>query len=204
MGLELERLTQDDNEMPSMRDKKALPSDALHSLLLWALENHIEARPCDESIGELASPYMQRWHIIRKEKLLDVSFSTHLESVKVPFVVENAYVHRFLRSDDDRALHDHPWPWMSILLDGEYLEHRPLQSNGAADQSQATPRQAGSIAINTDASLAHRIELTTGNPVTLFLTGYKTREWGFWCGNRWVHWRQFTELDDSGYSRGCN
>lgn len=190
--------------MPSMRYQQALPSDALRSLLLWALESHIEARPCDESIGELVNPYMQRWHIIRKEQLLDVTFATHLERLRVPFVVENAYVHRFLRSDDDRALHDHPWPWMSILLDGEYLEHRPLHSNGAADQSQANPRLAGSIAINTDASQAHRIELTTGNPVTLFLTGHKTRDWGFWCGSRWVHWRRFTELDDSGYSRGCN
>lgn len=31
------------------------------------------------------------------------------------------------RSDDDRALHDHPWVNMSILLEGTYTEHTIAQ-----------------------------------------------------------------------------
>jgi hypothetical protein len=35
------------------------------------------------------------------------------------------YLHRFVASDPDQGLHDHPWPWaFSILLAGWYWEHR--------------------------------------------------------------------------------
>lgn len=35
------------------------------------------------------------------------------------------YVHRFVASDPDRGVHDHPWPWaFSILLSGWYWEER--------------------------------------------------------------------------------
>lgn len=33
------------------------------------------------------------------------------------------YIHRFVASDPDRGLHDHPWPWaFSIVLAGAYYE----------------------------------------------------------------------------------
>lgn len=32
------------------------------------------------------------------------------------------YLHKFLRSDHDRALHDHPWNFVSIILKGGYWE----------------------------------------------------------------------------------
>ena len=36
----------------------------------------------------------------------------------------NLYLHEFSRSDDDRALHDHPWLFnLSVLLSGTYVEH---------------------------------------------------------------------------------
>jgi hypothetical protein len=34
------------------------------------------------------------------------------------------YLHRFVGSDPDRGLHDHPWPWAaSLVLSGDYDEH---------------------------------------------------------------------------------
>lgn len=35
----------------------------------------------------------------------------------------NRYLHCFTKDDEDRALHDHPWWNLSILLDGSYYEH---------------------------------------------------------------------------------
>lgn len=33
------------------------------------------------------------------------------------------YIHRFVASDPDRGLHDHPWPWaLSLVLKGWYYE----------------------------------------------------------------------------------
>ncbi len=51
--------------------------------------------------------YLNRWHLIPKNRWF------------------NIYLHHFLRSDDDRALHDHPWWNASILLTGEYTEITP-------------------------------------------------------------------------------
>src|SRR5690606_6181888 len=39
----------------------------------------------------------------------------------------NFYLHRFLRGDNDRRLHDHPWAnSYSIILSGSYVEERLL------------------------------------------------------------------------------
>ena len=34
--------------------------------------------------------------------------------------IANIYLHTIWCSDDDRALHDHPWPRCSIIVDGGY------------------------------------------------------------------------------------
>lgn len=69
-----------------------------------ALIARAERRLPDFVIGGHDNPYLLRWHLIPRN------------------AVFNIYLHKFLRDDDDRALHDHPWPWCSILLRGEYAE----------------------------------------------------------------------------------
>jgi hypothetical protein len=36
------------------------------------------------------------------------------------------FVHRFLRSDNDRHFHDHPWAFLTWLVGGGYWEHVPV------------------------------------------------------------------------------
>src|ERR1700761_448041 len=69
---------------------------------LTALAN---SRRADVLIGKPGDTYMRRWWVIPRNRFF------------------NIYLHNFLRSDDDRALHDHPWVNMSILLWGRYIEH---------------------------------------------------------------------------------
>lgn len=40
------------------------------------------------------------------------------------------YLHHLLRSDYDRALHDHPWPFISIVLRGGYWEIHDQTTDG--------------------------------------------------------------------------
>jgi hypothetical protein len=54
----------------------------------------------------------------------------------------NVYLHHFLRSDDDRALHDHPWINLSLLLDGCYLEHCGDGRARFRDEGQFVARRA--------------------------------------------------------------
>lgn len=149
-----------------------LPEFARLALLAW-VRQEMGRRPPDFIIGGEADPYLKRWWAIPRER------------------TGNVYLHEFIRSDDDSALHDHPWDSMSVILDGSYIEHLP--------GGEAVWRSPGHMT-RRSAAEAHRVELVrdvaTGLelPVTtLFLTGPVVREWGFHCEQRgWVHWRDFT------------
>jgi hypothetical protein len=144
-------------------------------------------RAPDVVIGGPDDPYLRRWHLIPRNPVL------------------NIYLHQFLRPDDDRALHDHPWPWASWLLIGEYCEHT-IKAGGI---HLRTWRRAGSLRVSSPWR-AHRIELQQAAGLnlicwTLFITGPRIREWGFHCPHAgWVHWRDFTDSADPGrVGRGC-
>lgn len=134
-------------------------------------------RPPDFIIGPAEKPYLLRWWIIPRNRWF------------------NIYLHKFLRSDDDRALHDHPWASCSIILNGGYFEHTP---------NRMFWRNQGGVYFRR-ATAAHLVELDIDwrkqipgsgiyplKPVwTLFITGPKVREWGFHCPKGWRHWREF-------------
>lgn len=145
---------------------------------------HAQKRPPDFVIGGSARPYLLRWWLSRRAKWLP-----------------GAYLHCFLRSDDDRALHDHPWPNVSILLRGEYTEH----TIAAGGIHRREILRAGDWRFRLSGRFAHRIELHDGPCWTLFLRGPVYRQWGFHCPDRgWVHWREFTAPTDSGVvGKGC-
>ena len=111
----------------------------------------------------------------------------------------NVYLHKFLRDDEDRALHDHPWVSLSIIFRCGYVEHT------AKDVRR---RQAAAVVFRR-ARHAHRIELLrqAGRLLpawTLIIAGPKVREWGFPCPAGWRHWTEFVSEADSGnVGKGC-
>jgi hypothetical protein len=109
------------------------------------------------------------------------------------------YLHRFGRSDYDRALHDHPWPSVSLILDGGYYEHVPERQDVEHPPEQRIWRPAGSITARRSTD-RHRIELppSSGCVTTLFLTGWRRRQWGFACSEGW---RSYPEWIENG---GCD
>ncbi len=134
-------------------------------------------RDPDMLIGPPDDPYMLRWWLIPRNPEF------------------NVYYHRILHDDDDRALHDHPWPSFSVLVRGALRE--VLQG------SVRTIRAGGCV--YRGPHLAHRLELIDGEPAeTLFITGLRVREWGFHCPKGWVYWRDFVDGDNPGdIGRGC-
>lgn len=107
----------------------------------------------------------------------------------------NVYLHHILKSDDDRALHDHPWPSTSHILEGSYIEVTP---------EGRFMREAGYIG-HPSAEAMHRLEVPEGGEaISLFITGPKVRDWGFDCPNGWVPWQIFCDPNDVGKrGRGC-
>ncbi len=137
-------------------------------------------RPPDYVVGG-DEPYLYRWWIIPRNRFF------------------NVYLHQFIRSDDDRALHDHPWVWCSWMLAGTYTEHR-IAAGGIHVRRTYT---AGAVRCALP-STAHRLEVERGC-WTLFFTGPVVRDWGFHCPGGWRHWRVFTDEKDSGrVGRGCD
>ena len=135
-------------------------------------------RQPDFVVGEPA--YLQRWWLLPRNKVC------------------NVYLHVFLRDDDDRALHDHPWPSLSLLLSGS-LEEVYLTPNGTR-----TRRLTSGAVTFRKPTFAHRLIVNEVGSTTLFLTGPRVREWGFHCPNGWRHWKLFTQLGDKGkIGRGC-
>jgi hypothetical protein len=140
-------------------------------------------REPDFIVGGVDNPYLLRWWVIPRNKVL------------------NEYLHRFLRSDDDTAHHDHPWLFnLTIVLENEYTEH----TIAAGGVSVATVRKAGQWKFRWGPA-PHRIELHNGPCTTLFITGPVVREWGFHCPKGWVPWKIFTATVKgvSTTGRGC-
>lgn len=130
----------------------------------------------DFIIGPPDNPYLRRWWLWRR---------------RWP---SSCYLHQILRDDDDRALHDHPWWNVSIVLRGSYREITP---------AGARVRRPGSIVFRR-ATAAHRLEVVDGPVWTLFLTGPVVRGWGFHCPKGWVPWREFVKPESPGeIGRGC-
>lgn len=89
-------------------------------------------------------------------------------------------IHRFLASDEDRALHDHPWWFATFPLTG-YAEY--VGTGGVEKRREVRPWR---LHFRT-AAFQHRVELVQLPTWTLVLTGRKCREWGFWPDGVFVH-----------------
>lgn len=150
-------------------------------MVIDALVARVTRRPPDFVIGEPGAPYMRRWWLIPRNKFF------------------NVYLHHILRDDDDRALHDHMYVNVSVLLRGAYYEVLPTK--GAT--LRRVLRRAGAVVFRWPSS-AHRLEVAGSDCWSLFITGPRVREWGFWCPKGWVHWRDFTVADEPGRTGvGC-
>lgn len=147
-------------------------------LLGQMLIGSVADREPDFVIGGHDAPYLRRWYIKK----------AHEEGPSV-------YLHQVIRDDDDRALHDHRGHAVSIILSGTLRE---ILEGGERIL------EPGSITYR-EADMAHRLVVVDGPVWSLFITGPTLREWGFWCGDRWVHWKEFTAPHDGGLiGRGCD
>lgn len=121
-------------------------------------------------------------------------------------------LHRFLRSDDERAFHDHPWSFVTLILRGGYDDVVPCpECDGwgtlglRRERDGDCVRCAGAGAIVGDrvrpgsirlrrAHHLHRVVLHDGKPATtLVVSARKVRSWGFLHRGQWVPWRRYHE-----------
>jgi hypothetical protein len=116
-------------------------------------------------------PYLERYYLFLKDRK------------RFPF---NVFLHKFLKSDPD-DVHDHPWPYATLILKGGYWEWVPFFKDGIKVAEIAKWRGPGHFRI-CSATSYHRIELDPKVTAwTLFMPGPQKREWGFLVNNQWTH-----------------
>jgi len=116
-------------------------------------------------------PYLERYYLFLRDRTW------------FPF---NVFLHKFLKSDPD-DVHDHPWPYATLILKGGYYEYVPnFSQSGALVGETRYWRGPGHFRICRSTSY-HRIELAEGVECwTLFMPGPQKREWGFLVNNKWI------------------
>lgn len=125
-------------------------------------------------------PYLERYYLFLKDRKT------------FPF---NVFLHKFLKSDPD-DIHDHPWPYATLILKGGYYEWVPIfDDTGKLVAENRLWRGPGHFRV-CSATDYHRIELKADTDCwTLFMPGPQKREWGFLVsGNekdQWVHNEQY-------------
>lgn len=111
----------------------------------------------------------------------------------------NITLHEIVKSDDP-IFHDHPWPYMTIILKGGYWEHTPVFNNeGLKIAEFQTWRGPGSVVMR-GAKQYHYLEIdpNVGPATTLFFMGPQLREWGFLVDKprkktQWIQWQHYLD-----------
>ena len=121
-------------------------------------------------------PYLERYYLFLKDR------------ERFPF---NVFLHKFLKSDPD-DVHDHPWPYATLILKGGYWEWIPhFDTVGRKTGEYQVWRGPGHFRVSK-ANSFHRIELDPDITAwTLFMPGPKQRDWGFLVKNQWIQWEQY-------------
>ena len=121
-------------------------------------------------------PYLERYYLFLKDR------------DRFPF---NVFLHKFLKGDPD-DVHDHPWPYATLILKGGYYEWLPqFDSKGNKIAEMCVWRGPGSFRV-CRANSYHRIELDPSVTAwTLFMPGPKKRDWGFLVNNKWIQHEQY-------------
>ena len=99
-------------------------------------------------------------------------------------------LHRFMAPDQSACAHDHPWPFVSLVLWGGYVEE--VWPDGDSAAAERVRRGLLSMA-SREALHCHRVvACRPGWTWTLVLTGPRCRAWGFRTrGGGWVPEEKF-------------
>jgi len=125
-------------------------------------------------------PYLTRWVLLgsrTESRIFGRDCAVHL--------------HHFHRSDADE-MHDHPWPFVSIILSGGYWEKTPSAGWKDGDGPTKLRWYGPSRVLIRPASWIHSVILSPGcEATTLVFRGVKAKSWGFFCQNRgYISWRK--------------
>lgn len=136
----------------------------------------------------------QRWGINTKMTLTNSDGAVYLQRrriVQTPFLA--VYVHDILSGDEDRCPHSHPFPFISAVLRGGYLEE--VHFPGGTVLGKAYRFYHGRFSVHSfqrGNGQVHRIDTVLPRTRTLVIAGRRKDSWGFFVdGEGLVHWSEY-------------
>lgn len=128
-------------------------------------------------MANLANPHGQGkqkrpWFEYKRE--LGLAECPFLQRTMLDLRLFSIRLHHFRSSDDDRALHDHPWWFFTLILKGGYTD---------VSDTGDTVMKRGHLYFRK-AHHRHTVQVNPGGVWTLCLMGPKSRTWGFWVDRK--------------------
>jgi hypothetical protein len=111
-----------------------------------------------EPLGKPECPYMYRWVFL--------------------FFNYSIRIHHWIRSDDKRYYHDHPWWFITFVVKGCYTDVSEGKSGVYIDTLKRWDL------VYRKSKHAHYVLVPPEGCWTVMVTGKPVRKWGFWIGNR--------------------
>lgn len=128
----------------------------------------------------------KQWAALRVEKICNERGETYLKRyrlIETPWF--RIYLHRIYLSDNDRDFHDHPWSFVSFILQGGYIEHTPEGTHHF---------KSGAMITHAPEDL-HWLEVPPGKTATtLVFTGPRKRTWGFQTLKGWIPYFSYKDV----------
>jgi hypothetical protein len=136
-----------------------------------------------EALGQDATRIKWKRAVRIPHRVLTVKFNEKLGLPECPYVIRwrvefpfgSIRVHHWLSSDDRRAVHDHPWWFLTFVVKGSYTDLTP---NGI-DRLRAP-------AIRFRPALHQHTVFPEPRAWTILITGRPLRKWGFYPKGKFV------------------
>jgi hypothetical protein len=125
-------------------------------------------------------------------------YLVRLRIVQTPWF--GIYLHDIHKDDGDRAPHNHPWSFLSIVLRGHYTERvypAPLEQ---PDRYVPQTHSARSMH-RMGRTAAHRIVDASPGLKTLIVTGPRQASWGFFVDGELIDWSDYERHCAPSYGR---
>lgn len=124
-----------------------------------------------------STTYLTRWRVVETPW-----FGVYLHAIRLP--------------DRDPHPHDHPWPFVAMMLRGgyteEYFDGLPAALEAQASGGGQVRRwRAGSIRFVPTTAFHSITGLDRAPTLTLMLVGRRRHEWGYATPSGWVHHEQY-------------
>lgn len=117
-----------------------------------------------EALGRAECPYMYRWVLI--------------------FFGYSIRIHHWIRSDDKRFLHDHPWNFLTIVLKGSYTDVSESLDLFCEPQEHMRETLTPGMIKYRRAEHKHYVDVPKSGCWTLLFTSRPKRKWGFWIDGK--------------------